>query len=90
MNRKIIQYITCEDGCDMSPIMGTTIGCCVLDAQVSALLNKGWELYGSPYGIESISPYGIESIACQAMVLYDDSTPLEAAFHIGKDNNDVK
>lgn len=82
MNRKIIEYITCEDGCDMSNIMGTSIGCCTLDAQVSALLNKRWELYGNPYGIESI--------ACQAMVLYDDSTSLEAAFHIGKDNNDVK
>lgn len=66
----------------MSHYMDNQLGCRNVNTQVSTLLKNGWELYGMPFSCRRIK--------CQAMVKYDNSTPLEATFHIGKEKNDVK
>lgn len=44
-----------------------------LDKEVNALIEKGWQPYGSPYVFQDI-----ELFACQPMVLYEENSKPDA------------
>lgn len=83
MDRKIIKYKNnwCQTFED-------------LDSFVNDDISDGWELFGAPYMAKAEIQYPTckeyEPIVCQAMVLYDDSTPLNSTVRIGQEKNEVK
>jgi len=93
MNRRLIDYVICKDKEDMSWYMDSELGCKNVSWQVSTLLKKGWELYGKPFISKKLiveeTMHAYIPVICQAMVLYDDSTPLEATCCIDKEKNNV-